>query len=55
VIDDGDPLGQGVGLFQVVGGEEDRDSFVAKAADLLPQVGPALGIQPGGRLVQEQY
>ena len=43
-----------VGLVEVVRGEEDRRAVPrAQALDVLPQVGPRLRVEAGGRLVEE--
>jgi hypothetical protein len=42
VVQQGDPVGQLVGLLQVLGGEEDRDPAGDQVADDLPHA-------PGGR------
>src|SRR6185295_20235663 len=41
-------------LVHVVGGQEDGAAGRAEAADLLPQLAPALRIEPRRRLVEEQ-
>ena len=54
VVDDQDPVAERVGLVEVVRGEEDRRPASSRsAADVLPQVGPRLRVEPGGRLVEE--
>src|SRR5438046_1631446 len=46
VVDDADPVGQLVGLFQVLRRQEDRHvEFAVEAADLLPHPGPADGVE----------
>ena len=55
-VDDGQLRGQPVGLLEVVGGEQDRHPLVAgEALDLVPHVGPRLGVEAGGRLVEEEH
>ena len=55
VVDDPDPVGQGVGLLEVLGGEEHGHALVVgQPRDLLPERAAALRVQAGGRLVQEQ-
>jgi hypothetical protein len=55
VVDDPDPVGQHVRLLEVLGGEEHGDPVVlGKAAHLLPECAPALRVEAGGRLVQEE-
>ncbi len=54
VVDDQDPIAERVGLVEVVGGEKDgRPELVAQPADVVPEVGAALGIEAGRRLVEE--
>ena len=54
VIDDEHPVAQDVRFLQVVRGEEDRGAQLGlEPGDVLPQVAPALRVQAGGRLVQE--
>ena len=53
VVQQRDPVGELVGLLQVLGGEEDRDAAGHQVADDLPHGAPAARVQPGGRLVQE--
>ena len=46
VVDDPDPVGQHVGLLEVLGGEEDGHAVVARQPrDLGPQVGAAGGVE----------
>ena len=54
VVDDGDPVGEPVGLVEVLGGEQHRGPVGHDAADDLPQCAAAARVQAGGRLVQEQ-
>ena len=54
VVDDHDPVAERVGLVQVVRGQEDRRALVPQAADVVPEAGPVLRVEPGGRLVQEE-
>ena len=54
-VDDPDPVGQRVRLLEVLRGEEHRDPLVVgQPRDLLPQRRPALGVQAGRGLVEEQ-
>jgi hypothetical protein len=55
VIDDGDSVAQDVGLFEVMGREEDRRPRVAQRTHFLPQVASVLGVEPDRRLVEEQH
>ena len=55
LVDDEDAVAQRIGLVEVVGGEEQRGAVLGvQAADVLPEVGAALRIEPRGRLVEEQ-
>jgi len=54
-VDDRQVGREPVGLLEVVGGEQDRDALIAaQPLDLLPHVGPDLGVEPGRGLVEEQ-
>jgi hypothetical protein len=54
-VDDPDPVGELLGLLEVLGGEEDGDPLVAREMrNLIPERGPALDVEAGGRLVEEQ-
>jgi hypothetical protein len=55
VVDDGDPVGQPVGLLQVLGGEQHRGAALDQVADQPPEVAAAGRVQAGGRLVQQQH
>ncbi len=55
VVDDADTVCQHVGLFEVLRRQEDGHSFIARESpDLFPERGPALRVEPGGRLVEEE-
>ena len=55
VVDDGDLVGQRVGLLQVLGGEQHGRAVGDQVADDLPHV-LALGrVEAGGRLVEEDH
>ncbi len=54
VVDDGDAVAELVGLFHVVGGEDDGDALLAEAADGVPHGDAGLGIEAGGGLVEEE-
>ena len=55
VVDDPDAVGEHVRLFEVLGREEDRDAVVPRQPrDLLPERAPALRVEPGRRLVEEE-
>ena len=54
-VDDPDPVGERVGLLQVLGGEEDGDAVRGgEPLDLVPERGAALHVEAGRRLVEEQ-
>ena len=54
-VDDREVVGEHVGLLEVLRRQEDRDAVVARQArHLLPHVGAALRVEPGGRLVEEE-
>jgi hypothetical protein len=55
VVDDGDPVGELVGLLQVLGGQQHGGAGVHQLADQRPQVPAAGRVQPGSGLVQEQH
>lgn len=54
-VDDGHPVAELIGLFHVVGGEEDGLAFSVELAQDLPHGNAALGIQPGGGFIEEQH
>ena len=55
VVDDPEVVGELVGLLEVLGGEEDGHPLVAgEMGDLVPERGPALDVEAGGRLVEEE-
>jgi hypothetical protein len=54
VVDDHHPAGQVVGLVQVLGGEQHVGAGRDQAADGVPELDAAAGVQPGGRLVEQQ-
>ena len=53
--DDPDPVGELVGLLQVLGGEEDGGALLVQLLDLLPDRLAADRVEAGGRLVEEQH
>ena len=55
VVEHRDPVGQLVGLLQVLGGQEDGDAAGHQVPDDLPHVAAAARVQPGGRLVEEDH
>src|SRR5947207_2659645 len=55
VVDDPDAARERVGLLEVLGREEDGDAVLAREpGDLGPEGGPALHVEPGRRLVEEE-
>ena len=54
-IKDRDGFRQPFGLFEVLGGEEDRHPFGGQCLDDLPHGQPALRVESGRRLVQEDH
>ena len=53
-IDDGDAIGELLGLFEVVRGEHDRRAFGAQLAHVGPQILAQRDVDAGGRLVEER-
>ena len=54
-VDDPDPVGERVGLLEVLGGEEDGHAVVVgEPRDLVPERGAALHVEAGRRLVEEE-
>ena len=54
VVDDGEAVAERVGLFHVVGGEDDGDAFAAEGLDGVPHGDAALRIEAGAGLVEEE-
>ena len=55
LVDDPDPVREDVGLLEVLRREEDGHAGLAShQRDLVPDVGPALWIEPRRRLVEEE-
>ena len=55
VVDDRDPLAEGVGLLHVVRREEDRLALAVEVAEDLPEVDAGLRVDARGRLVEEEH
>ncbi len=55
VVDDREPVGERVGLLEVVRRQEDGRAVLAEGADLIPHAGARLGVEAGRRLVEEQH
>ena len=54
VVDDGDLVGELVGLLEVLGRQEQRVALAHLAADHVPEAEAATGVEPGGGLVEEE-
>ena len=54
VVDDGDAVAQPVGLFHVVRGVEDGHALLAEPLDAAEDRVPALRVEAGGRLIEEE-
>ncbi|GAA3235892.1 hypothetical protein GCM10010468_69880 [Actinocorallia longicatena] len=55
VVDHADPVGEPVGLLEVLGGEQDRGALGDEGTDRRPHLGTSARVQAGGRLVEEQH
>ncbi len=54
-VDDGDPGGQLVGLFEVLGSEHDGHAvFFVEPHDLVPYGAPRRRVETGGGLIEEE-
>src|SRR5437763_309520 len=53
-VDEGDAVGQLVGLLQILRGEQDGRAVAHPIADDVPHREPARRVEPGGRLVEEE-
>ena len=53
VVEYGDLVGELVGLFEILGGEEDGDALGDELADDLPHRAATARVQAGGGLVEE--
>ncbi len=54
VIDDRDSIAEPLCFFHVVGGQQDGAAGPLEIQDEIPELSPRLGIESGGRLVEEQ-
>ena len=54
VVDHRDPVGELVGLVEVLGGEQDRRALGGERADDVPHLVAAARVEAGGRLVEEE-
>ena len=55
MIDDGDPVAQFLGLFEVVRGEHDGHAFTVHLGDQFPQLPPQFHVNASGRLVEHKH
>lgn len=55
VVHDRDPVGELLGLLEVLGGQEHCDTVVTHRLDAFPQRAARLRVQTGGRFVEEQH
>ncbi len=54
VVDQGDAVGEALGLLHEVGHQDDRHAAVADILDELPGVTPRLRVEAGGQLVEDR-
>lgn len=52
-IDDHHPIGEPLGLLEIVRGEDDGNVLVPQPENHVPDTTPAFGIDPGGRFIEE--
>ncbi len=50
-----DPVGELLGLVEIVRGEQHRGAQAAELGDQLPRLAAGGGVEAGGRLVEEQH
>ena len=55
VVENGDPIGELVGLIEVLGGEQDRDPVRDQHTDAFPHRAAAARVEPRGGLVEEDH
>ena len=55
VVQDGDPVGELLGLVEVLRGQQHRRAVRGQVAHRLPHLQARLGVQPRGRLVEEDH
>ena len=55
MVDHDDAVGEGVGFFQVLRGQEQGRTVADQLADDVPHAHPAGRVEPGGRFVEEQH
>ena len=54
-VEQGDAVGERVGLLEVLGREEGRDTTRDQGADVVPHLSSAARVEPGRRLVEEGH
>jgi hypothetical protein len=54
MVDDGDGVGEVIGFFELLGGQQERGALGHQAAQERPQLQPRGRVQASARLVQEQ-
>jgi hypothetical protein len=52
-VDDGDPVGQLIGLIEILGGEQDGGAAGDQGADGVPHLASGARIEARGRLIEE--
>ena len=55
VVHDDDPVGELVGLVEILGGQKHRRALADEAADDLPDPGAARWVEPRRRFVEEEH
>ena len=55
MVDHGDPVGEPVGLFEVLRREQQRRTARDELGDHVPHAEPAARVETRGRLVEEQH
>jgi hypothetical protein len=55
MVDDGDGVGEGIGFFEVLGGQQDGDAVGGQIADHLPQLVALAWVQADRGLVEEGH
>ena len=55
LVEDRDPVGELLGLVQVLRGEQHRRALPGELLDAVPHLDARLRVEPGGRLVQEDH
>ena len=55
MIDHHDVSGETIGLLEVLRGEQHRGARLDEGIDHIPEGEPALRVEPGGRLIEEEH